>query len=1200
MIEENYKKYTKYFNDFGRAERIRALKEEQYQEGFLRELFVECLNYTINPDKNFNLTTEFKNKTDAEKADGAILKDGKPIAVIELKSTKTIDLKTIEKQAFNYKTHQSNCKYVMTSNFEKIRLYINDATEFEEFIVFQLSKNDFKFLYLCFSKESIFEDIPAIIKEKSNQHEEQISKKLYNDYSVFRNSIFQNLIKNNPKIDELLLFKKSQKLLDRFLFIFFAEDKGLVPPNLISKIIDDYNKLKEMDHYTPLYSEFKRYFGYINEGNEKYNIDAYNGGLFQFDEILDNVEIDDEILITDSIKLSNYDFDSEVDVNILGHIFEHSLDDIENITAELSTSLINETATSVTRGSIPLSNITTSVKKKSRRKKEGIFYTPNYITKYIVENTVGALCNEKKNELKLNNLEIDETCFKKTKKAKNALSKKGEQLFEKLEKYKEWLLSLKILDPACGSGAFLNQALNFLIDEHNFIIDLKTDLRKDQLVAFDIDTAVLENNLYGVDINEESVEIAKLSLWLKTAKKGRKLTDLSKHIKCGNSLIDDPEIAGDKAFNWHKEFPQVFTPKEKQTWHITTATHNSRYSQRMFDNHVILGEPVWLTEKEEMIITETIAEIIEEDKLNIPAYNICGDHLHLILVCEEDEMPKIVGKIKAVSARKCNIEKGITVPATNETLSTPVATANSPKKKKKYNPLWTQKFGRNEIVTDEQLYNTLNYIRNNRKKHKLPENKKLNAIIDKMTCTIDQAFRLEYKGGFDVVIGNPPYGAKISKNDITFLLSKQERHGLSNILSDTYIAFYIQSLEKLLKYNGLLGFITPNTWRLIQSANKFRNFLSNGNYSFQEIVQHQEKVFADATVDCDTVIIKKQKSNNHILNIEIRNNFDTVLSHSISQNIVAKQEYFNLYLTENIYNLKQKIENKSVFVKDSLIIKNGVKPYEKGKGKPPQTAETMRKKPFTSESKIDETFSPLIGGSSFHRYKLLWNNDYWIKYGKWLAAPRDSEIFKASEKLIFRQTGDSIIGYFVDNKFIMRNNTHILLPKNNDFNLKYVLSVLNSKLSNFIYWTINPEKGEALAEVKAFHLGLLCFLKISTDKQQPFIEKADIMLSLNKQKQENINKFLHRVETNFEIEKFTNKMKAFYNYDFKTLIIELKKIKIKLTLSKQDEWEEYYNNYKEEINKLQKQINQTDKEIDQMVYELYGLTEEEIGIVENE
>ncbi|TSA27821.1 restriction endonuclease subunit M, partial [bacterium] len=224
-IIKSYEKYSEHFLDPVLAERVRILKEEQYQEGFLRDLFVTCLNYTINPNENFNLTTEFKNKTDAEKADGAILKDGNPIAVIELKSTKTIDLKTIEKQAFNYKAHQSNCKYVITSNFEKIRLYINDATEFEEFNLFELSENEFKFLYLCLSKESIFENIPAEMKEKSNQHEELISKKLYNDYSIFRNSIFQNLTKNNPQIDKLLLFKKAQKLLDRFLFIFFAEDK---------------------------------------------------------------------------------------------------------------------------------------------------------------------------------------------------------------------------------------------------------------------------------------------------------------------------------------------------------------------------------------------------------------------------------------------------------------------------------------------------------------------------------------------------------------------------------------------------------------------------------------------------------------------------------------------------------------------------------------------------------------------------------------------------------------------------------------------------------------------------------------------------------------------------------------------------------------------------------------------------------------
>jgi tRNA1(Val) A37 N6-methylase TrmN6 len=80
----------------------------------------------------------------------------------------------------------------------------------------------------------------------------------------------------------------------------------------------------------------------------------------------------------------------------------------------------------------------------------------------------------------------------------------------------------------------------------------------DSLILSDVENSILENNIYGVDLNDESVEIAKLSLWLRTAQKGRKLNSLNNNIKCGNSLIDDPEVAGDKAFSWEKEFPEVF------------------------------------------------------------------------------------------------------------------------------------------------------------------------------------------------------------------------------------------------------------------------------------------------------------------------------------------------------------------------------------------------------------------------------------------------------------------------------------------------------------------------------------------------------------------------------------------------------------------------------------------------------------------
>ena len=131
-------------------------------------------------------------------------------------------------------------------------------------------------------------------------------------------------------------------------------------------------------------------------------------------------------------------------------------------------------------------------------------------------------------------------------------------MLAKLEEYRKWLLQLTICDPACGSGAFLNQALDFLISEHQYIDELQAKVLNVPMILSDIENSILENNLFGVDLNDESVEIAKLSLWLRTAQPNRKLNDLNNNIKCGNSLIDDVAIAGDKAFNWQQQFTKVF------------------------------------------------------------------------------------------------------------------------------------------------------------------------------------------------------------------------------------------------------------------------------------------------------------------------------------------------------------------------------------------------------------------------------------------------------------------------------------------------------------------------------------------------------------------------------------------------------------------------------------------------------------------
>jgi type I restriction-modification system DNA methylase subunit len=550
VVAKAYKKFAKYFHNPTIQQNIRERKEEQFQEGFLIELFVNVFDYTLAPNPKFNLTTELKNEKGAKKADGAILKDGNALGVIELKSTKTKDLEKVRQQAFDYKANQTGCVYVITSNFEKVRFYINNAVEFEEFELFTINQERFELLYLCLAKDNLLGNVPLKIKEASIQEEEKITKKFYADYSLFKRELFRDLVKLNMKNEVFRtelnnedteranknikhhLFKKSQKLIDRFLFVFFAEDRGLLPPNSTLKILEQWDKLKDLDAYAPLYDRYKLYFNYLDTGRKGTDkgaeIFAYNGGLFKPDAILDSLLISDDLLFKHTKDLSHYDFESQVDVNILGHIFENSLNEIESVNAEIEETDFD--------------------KQKTKRKKDGVFYTPKYITKYIVDNTVGKLCNEKKEELKIVEDEYHPKHQKGTKK----------KLLAALEDYREWLLQLTILDPACGSGAFLNQALDHLIKEHSYIDELQTSLLGGGFVFPNIENTVLENNIFGVDLNEESIEIAKLSLWLRTAQPRRKLNNLSDNIKCGNSLIDSKAVAGDKAFKWEVEFPQIF------------------------------------------------------------------------------------------------------------------------------------------------------------------------------------------------------------------------------------------------------------------------------------------------------------------------------------------------------------------------------------------------------------------------------------------------------------------------------------------------------------------------------------------------------------------------------------------------------------------------------------------------------------------
>ena len=936
-LQQAWRIFKDHFHNPNVQKHIRDSKEEEYQEGFVRDLFVNVLGYTLKPQPDYNFVLEKKTEADATKSDGAMLsfpvgggREGAVIGVIELKDTDTTELDSIEKQVFGYKHKHKNCTYVITSNFEKLRFYINDSIDYEEFHLFHLTQNEFAILYLCLQQKNIENDVPLKMKQASVAEEEGVTKKLYAEYSSFKQRLFTNLAALNPQYNKLELFKKTQKLLDRFLFILFAEDRLLVPPNSVREILKQWEQLKELDSYEALYTRFKKYFGYLNKGHQgkQYDIYAYNGGLFADDEILDNIKVDDKILYEGTKGLSNYDFESEVDVNILGHIFEHSLSEIEEIQASISKGSL-----SISKGLQPLANTTQPPEQVriSKRKKDGVFYTPRYITKYIVENTVGELCRQKKLELKITD---DEFAYRKRSDAR-------ENKLKQLNSYRNWLLELTICDPACGSGAFLNQALEYLIAEHKYADELRAKLLGEKIVMNDMETEILTHNLFGVDINEEAVEIARLSLWLRTAQKGRKLSDLGKNIKCGNSLIDDPAVAGDKAFNWQKEFPTIFRQKEKNTFHITFVTHYSRRSERMEKYKVPHKEGFWMNEEAELLVTGYIKDIVIENQFHVLAYNICGDHVHMLIVAAEEELPEILRKIKGKSSQRFKEHLGI-------------------EKEEKFH-LWAQKYSTTWLYTQEQYFNTLQYIQNNRQKHELPFCKGLQPLADTMLSTEETAYAIEYNGGFDVVIGNPPY----VRSETLDLLQKNyfKKHFDSAIGQyDIYVLFYELAFN-LLKSAGKLAYITPNKFLLGDYGVEIRKKLIRET-KIEEILDiSMLGVFEDAYVYPIIFFGRNIFSKTNKIRIKSRvttiNSIKTESPLSIDQSFYDDNDTF--IINTNISNLAilNKMEYDADTLKTNYDITRGFRP-------PPEDLISLQKK--------NENHFPFIKGEALSGpYQINWD-----------------------------------------------------------------------------------------------------------------------------------------------------------------------------------------------------------------------------------
>ncbi len=514
--------------------------EGQCEQAFNDDVFKKILGYTEYPSQPHTIIPQLSPEKGGQRADAGLgWFDGKRqrvFAVVEIKDVnKSLDRSqqregnlTPIQQAFKYKPLFKDCRFVIATNFYEIRLFQDNQLDYEQFTLKSLCDpaNDYfelkKFILLLGADnfvsgrgKSKTEELLAEIRIE----QEKISKDFYSEYSDLRLHLMRDIWKNNTsKRDIHLVTDKAQKLLDRIVFVSFCEDTGLLPDNTLHKVF-----MHSESSFSSVWDTLKGFFRAVDSGSDKLGIpQGYNGGLFHEDTELNELKLSDEVLKSLG-KIGRYDFENELTVNILGHVFEQSISDLEEIKQKIDPD---------------------EASKKSKRKKDGIFYTPEYIVDYIVQNSLGKYLREN-----------EELIFEKNQLSKARTEKTYREREQKaLQEYQDFLHTVKVVDPACGSGAFLVKVFDYLLEENRRVGELIGGLFSQDQVYKDI----LKNNIYGVDLNEESVRITQLSLWLKTAQRGKKLTYLDKNIRVGNSLIDDYLIAGSKSFSWEEEFKEVF------------------------------------------------------------------------------------------------------------------------------------------------------------------------------------------------------------------------------------------------------------------------------------------------------------------------------------------------------------------------------------------------------------------------------------------------------------------------------------------------------------------------------------------------------------------------------------------------------------------------------------------------------------------
>ncbi|MDP3974399.1 MAG: N-6 DNA methylase [bacterium] len=507
QAKEKIKKLVERYEKLSEQEKTKY-NEQQTKDHFIRPLF-EILGWDFEHD------VWPETDVSGKRVDYAVKIDGITKFFIEAKAISVnLEEERWAEQAINYSYHQS-VPWVILTDFEGIKVFNTEwdepdiqSCQFIELRYTEFLENE-KLWWL--SKEGFLEGLLDKKAEEFGRKPKKtpVDELLAQDLVRWRDCLYHNLeAYNSGKIDKIKIAEYVQTILNRLIFIRTLEEKGY-EDHLLDPLVKNWDTSKNQKIALALNKIFRK-------------IDKdYDSGLFEegnCDRLSEKLEYDDEVFINVikelyyNSKKIRYKFD-QIPSDIFGSIYEQYLGHIQQTGKQ--------------------------EKKSSKRKSQGIYYTPRYIVDYIVQNTLGEVLKEKS---------------------------------------PEQIRDIKILDPACGSGSFLIHAYQKLLDywqeaeNKKFAKAGKTEKLWKQKAGYAISTErkmrILLDNIYGVDLDEEAVEIARLNLLLKMVGKKMKLPNLDGNIENGNSLISGKEEElkeyfgknwkEKKPFNWQEKFEPVF------------------------------------------------------------------------------------------------------------------------------------------------------------------------------------------------------------------------------------------------------------------------------------------------------------------------------------------------------------------------------------------------------------------------------------------------------------------------------------------------------------------------------------------------------------------------------------------------------------------------------------------------------------------